>query len=199
MVCLWRIRGSAQTTTLNHMARAKPLPDNVKVNGKLLTKHGCFQFSFLVTCISCGVDRVVKRKEHAVAMSIKPCKRCSNKSNHPQGQVGNIRVSFFNSYCMNAADRGKSWDLSIEEASEILESQELKCALTGLPINACGDFNTITASLDRIDNADGYSKGNVQWVHKEVNMLRGVLSITRFKELCSLVASHSAAQQTSTP
>lgn len=177
------------------MALAKKLPPGIRANGKTPTKHGRMQYSFLVSCIACGVEREVKRKDHAIAMSVKPCKWCSNKSNHPQGEVNGVRVSFFNTYRLNAADRRKSWDLSIEDAAEILASQDSKCALSGIPIAANGDFTDITASLDRVDNAEGYSNSNVQWVHKEINMMRGVLSVERFKELCDLV-SHKSPKET---
>lgn len=48
-------------------------------------------------------------------------------------------------------------------------NQEMKCALTGWDIDAMTVSNN-TASLDRINSLEGYVVGNVQWVHKMVNM-----------------------------
>lgn len=93
---------------------------------------------------------------------------------------------------MGAHQRNKSWNITAEDAAEQLEIQESKCALTGIELDAGAsgcNLNQITASIDRIDNSIGYEKGNIQWVHKDVNMMRGSLSIERFKEICSLVAN----------
>jgi len=83
--------------------------------------------------------------------------------------------------------RGLEWDLTFDEAVDIFERQGGRCALTGLPLVPNGDFGAITASLDRVDNSRGYVRGNVQFVHKQVNMMRGELSMERFRELCRLV------------
>ena len=104
------------------------------------------------------------------------------------GLVGTIRTSFFRKYETGASQRNKIWDITIEFCSEILEKQNHRCALSGLPISAEGAFDQITASLDRIDNEKGYEAGNVQWVHKEINMMRGTLPVDRFIELCQFVA-----------
>jgi hypothetical protein len=75
---------------------------------------------------------------------------------------------------------------------EIYEVQGGLCALTGEPLT----FKNLnkgtdqTASLDRIDSSLGYVEGNVQWVHKDVNLMKNVLSQARFIELCSLVSTN---------
>ena len=45
-----------------------------------------------------------------------------------------------------------------------------------------------TASLDRLDNTKGYEVGNFQWVHKDINQIRGSLSIPDFMHWCKLIA-----------
>lgn len=73
--------------------------------------------------------------------------------------------------------------------------QNRKCALSGIDI----DFkkgNDVkrglqTASLDRIDSSKGYIVGNVQWVHKDINFMKGTLSNNQFLELCNLVSKHN--------
>jgi hypothetical protein len=173
------------------MPTARPLPDGVTSIGKLLKKSGGLEYAFSVPCPKCHSERIVKRRQHAIGMSSKICKRCSNKNNKPIGLVGRIRLSFFKKYEVGAHQRNKSWAISAEDAAEQFEIQKSKCALTGIELDAgasgCNP-NQITASLDRIDNSIGYEKGNLQWVHKDVNMMRGSLSIERFKEICSLVA-----------
>jgi hypothetical protein len=56
--------------------------------------------------------------------------------------------------------------------------------LTGVPI-AFKD----TASLDRIDNAVGYVRENIQIVHKDANYMKYIYSQDYFIKMCNLVAS----------
>jgi hypothetical protein len=157
-------------------------------------KSGGFEYAFSIPCLKCRKDRVVKRRQHAISMSKKPCKTCSNKDNKPVGLVGQIRASFFNKFTIGASQRNKIWNIDISYAAQKFDEQGGVCALSGLQIDAGGSgcaLSEITASLDRVDNAVGYEPGNVQWVHKELNMMRGSLTVDRFKELCAYVASHN--------
>ena len=71
--------------------------------------------------------------------------------------------------------------------------QDKRCALSGVPI----EFGTNrvvgriekTASLDRIDSDKGYVKGNVQWVHKDVNVMKRAISQERFIQLANQIAN----------
>jgi hypothetical protein len=173
------------------MAKAKKLPDSVRPIGKTKTKSGKLEYTFSVPCIKCGKERVVRRRQHAIAMSKKICKRCSNINNHPQNSIGKIRLSQFNKYKTGADQRGKLWSIDIYQAADVLKRQSFKCALSGIDIVAEGPFSEITASLDRIDNNKGYEPNNIQWVHKEINMMRGSLNVKRFIELCKCVAKVS--------
>ena len=44
-----------------------------------------------------------------------------------------------------------------------------------------------TASIDRKDNSLGYVKGNIQWVHKDVNALKSNFKEKYFLKLCKLI------------
>jgi len=44
-----------------------------------------------------------------------------------------------------------------------------------------------TASLDRINSDMGYVEGNVQWVHRDINFMKGCLSQHNFIHLCQLI------------
>lgn len=52
-------------------------------------------------------------------------------------------------------------------------------------VECCG-----VASLDRIDSSQGYIKGNVQWVHKDINKMKFDLSQDRFLELCNIIVQN---------
>lgn len=79
----------------------------------------------------------------------------------------------------SAKRRGISFskDLTIQYAWELFIKQNKKCALSGLDIslNKCYKEKN-TASLDRINSSKGYSKSNIQWVHKDVNFIKGSLN-----------------------
>jgi hypothetical protein len=50
--------------------------------------------------------------------------------------------------------------------------------------------NTSTASLDRIDSKVGYTKNNVQWVHKDVNNAKQDFEEDYFFNMCREVVAH---------
>lgn len=47
-------------------------------------------------------------------------------------------------------------------------------------------------SIDRIDSNGVYEEGNVQWVDKRINMMKGTLSNEEFIELCTMVAKYNS-------
>ena len=90
----------------------------------------------------------------------------------------------------------KNIDLSItrEEAYQLLLTQNKLCALTGVPLilgkYKNGILTETTASLDRINSDLGYVKGNVQWVHKTINLMKNKLPQEEFLLWCELVVKH---------
>lgn len=168
----------------------KNLPDNVSFYGYSTTKSGRQVTIWEVICFNCLRKRLVKRADHAKAHAYKVCKYCSNKNNHPQGNYKNIRLSFIKKYELHAKSRNKKWDLNLDYLVNLAKKQNYKCALTNQDLIFKGDFNNITASLDRIDNNKDYVKNNVQWVHKSINMMRGQLSIEDFIKNCKLVVNN---------
>ena len=45
-------------------------------------------------------------------------------------------------------------------------------------------------SLDRIDSSKGYTKDNVQWLHKDVNNLKMDFDQKEFLEWCKKIVKH---------
>ena len=80
--------------------------------------------------------------------------------------------------------------MNIKDLWDLFEKQGKKCNLTDLPIGLFVDDNTNrTASLDRIDNTKGYIKGNVQWIHKDINYMKRILSQSQLIEYCRLIVN----------
>lgn len=103
--------------------------------------------------------------------------------------------------CLEKAgkDKGKGFDLTIEYIWELFEEQKGMCKLSGLPIyleTSLGSLNKNgyqrrTASLDRIDSTNGYLKGNVQWLHKDINQMKSNRTDEEFIEFCKAVALYN--------
>jgi hypothetical protein len=146
-------------------------------------------------CPSCGVEQSYLRRNYAILSfnENKMCKACSNsipENNSHKGWIKDVlRLSFARKYEFNALLRDISWDLSYEYLADLLIEQDFKCALTGWDIDAMSVGGN-TASLDRVDSLIGYEVGNVQWVHKMVNMCKQQYSQERFIYMCSAVSSN---------
>lgn len=89
----------------------------------------------------------------------------------------------------NASSRGFDFSISKEYVWNLFIEQNRKCALTGWDINfleyiAKNRHRIWTASLDRIDSSKGYIEGNVQWLHKWVNVSKMDMTDKEFFEMC---------------
>lgn len=107
-----------------------------------------------------------------------------------------IKISrkHWNRIMKNADMRGLEFSISIEDAWELFLKQEGRCALTGLPISTINGYKDHfklrnAASLDRIDSSKGYTKDNIQWLHKDINMMKYMFSTEYFVELCECVVN----------
>ncbi len=103
---------------------------------------------------------------------------------------GEIPKSLYNRINSNAKRRGISMELSLKDLWELFIKQNRKCSLSDLPLDFTYGRNQKhkgTASLDRIDSTKGYVKGNVQWVHKDVNWMKQDYSNDYFLSMCQRI------------
>jgi hypothetical protein len=144
-------------------------------------------------CHNCGNMQSYLRYHYALnSLNLKKlCKKCSNKlpenNAHKGWHKDVLRLSFIRKYKINAAVRKINWDVDDDYLSDLLINQNFKCALSGWDINAM-NVNKNTASLDRIDSKLGYVKGNLQWVHKMVNMCKQQYTQEDFIKMCVSVS-----------
>lgn len=91
----------------------------------------------------------------------------------------------------NAEIRGLVFDLSIEFLWDLYLKQDKKCALTGRDIIFTSNprVDLQTASLDRIDSNFGYTRNNVQWLHKDVNLMKQNLGEEYFIQTCKEIVA----------
>jgi hypothetical protein len=95
-----------------------------------------------------------------------------------------------------ASSKGYPFEISIEYAWEVFLKQGRRCAITGVEIVFSRRVKewrfTQTASLDRVDSSKGYVEGNVQWVHKDINVMKNSHAQDEFVEWCKKVVDHQA-------
>jgi len=94
-------------------------------------------------------------------------------------------------YKKNAKLRGLNFEVTIQDLWEQFLAQNRKCALTGVELTFQKTIldRASTASLDRVDSTLGYTKGNIQWLHKDVNYMKSDLPQEVFIQICKQVAS----------
>ena len=122
-------------------------------------------------------------------------KKITGKNNSRFTGYEEIRGKTWNVLEQRSKRRGHIFNLPIEEAWKLYEKQNRKCALTGLDIKFGKWKEETTASLDRLDINKGYEIGNVQWVHKHVNIMRNVYPIDYFIHFCHLVTKNTMIQE----
>ncbi len=122
------------------------------------------------------------------------CFSCVRRTQYKLGQT------YWTTIVRGAEQRNIKIDITMEEAAQLYIKQNKKCALTGLDIDF--GFNSKSdggytkeqrrsASLDRIDSTGGYTKDNIQWIHKQINVMKNRFSQEHFIEMCKLVTENA--------
>lgn len=137
---------------------------------------------------------LIKRYMKYHGISITPAEYKNRKAAMNANWSGyeEIPLTYWNSVLKNkdsSAKKMKDFDLTIEYIWDLFLKQNRKCAFSGVLLEFTASKN-ITASLDRIDSSKGYTKNNVQWVHKDINKMKSNYSSQYFIEQCKLVASY---------
>ena len=100
----------------------------------------------------------------------------------------------------SAKKRNIEFDLTKEYLWELYLCQDKKCSLSGVDLKLSATKGktyrqdnksyVFEASLDRIDNTKGYIEGNVQWVQKDINMMKHIHKQDDFVYLCQMVTDN---------
>lgn len=101
-----------------------------------------------------------------------------------------IRAEYWSRVLRGAKDRNIEVKITIEDAWEVFLKQDKKCSLTGEILHFPHTRKTrkySTASLDRIDSSAGYTKDNIQWIHKKLQPMKMNLSQEEFIKTCRMV------------
>lgn len=116
-----------------------------------------------------------------------------------------ISISHYHKLMRGAKIKGIDFDLTVEYLEKLYLQQNEKCFYTDLKIEMSNNFHkksdrdNHTISLDRINSKVGYIKGNVQWVHKDINFMKNNFTNEQFLKYCNLInIKHGNPEQSST-
>lgn len=147
---------------------------------------------------ACGNTRYMTASEFYNPNVAHKCQKCASiirgeNLKIKNGIVGTLDLNKFKRTQRMAERRNIEFNVSMQYLWDLYESQNRICAITGDPIQ-----DITKASLDRIDSSLPYIEGNVQWVSKQANLSKHIMSMEELYEFCRKVLNH-ANQQPSTP
>lgn len=166
--------------------------------GRRFAKLTVIEFAFLRKGCAYWKCKCDCGKETTVARTnLQNAKSCGcvvlfrgKQSKHWKG-CGDIAAAWLSSLKSNAKRRNIKINVTLKHLWGLFCQQNRKCALSGLELTFPKRYRNrgtkgSTASLDRIDSLKGI-KGNVQWLHKDINMMKQRLDQKYFIHLCSLI------------
>jgi hypothetical protein len=139
-----------------------------------------------------GIEKPVA-STHLVRGSVKAFTvKIAGSDHHQWNGVGEISGNTWNGILRGAKARKIEFSITKEYAWNLYLLQHRKCALSNEIIYfGATNKSPSTASLDRIDSTKGYVEGNVQWLHKDVNIMKNRFTQERFLQLCKSIAEKS--------
>ena len=145
---------------------------------------------WMVRCI-CGEQKSVSLTNLFSGES-KRCTKCSQTkrlgSKNRLWTGGDfISGDYFSSVKNGAKDRNINFDITIEDLENLFKNQKGICRYTGEELEFGTKKLQRTASLDRIDSNKGYTKDNIQFVHKILNLMKLDKAESEFLEFVKLI------------
>jgi len=161
---------------------------------------------FILCKCKCGIEKEIYYY-NLVNNKSKSCSSCASKKLKLPKEfralwkgkcIGDLNLTMFSHIKSKATERNLDFEITQKFLWELLEKQNHRCALSGIPINLSKkikngnpDFNYITASVDRINSSIGYIESNVQWIHKDINKMKMAYDNNYFIETCKLIAKYN--------
>lgn len=148
----------------------------------------------------CGEETIVR----AYALTSGITKTCggvhhrTGAEHYKWNGCGDISGRYICDVRKHAKKKEREFNITKEEMWDQFLKQHRRCALTGRPLVFCHgkDTNQTTASLDRIDSTKGYVKGNIQWVHKDINWFKRDYPEDVFLKMCKEVSDYRFGNKT---
>lgn len=120
------------------------------------------------------------------------CSHNAGRENCNWKGIGDISGGYWCQLLKRSKETNKDFDITKEYIWDLFLNQDKKCALTGIELKfpTKQSLRDGTASLDRIDSDIGYIKGNVQWIHKDINWMKQDFSEKYFIEMCQKIIEY---------
>jgi len=150
--------------------------------------------STIVTCAICKKE--FSKENRAITRSLKVgaknyCSRkCSGTNSilsiYPKQTQDAMRY-YTASIKKRATRKNMEMNIDLKYLNDLFKRQDGKCAISGVSIFIPSDHlsrknhGLNVASVDRIDNDLGYTKGNIQFTALGINFMRNTLSIAETK------------------
>lgn len=148
-----------------------------------------------VRCTCCNVStRWIQGNELTNPDSCFCCRKCANKkmfkrTTKERGRVGELAKTRYTHLQKIAQQRNIEFNVSVDYLWSLFIQQNRICAITGDTIE-----NFKQASLDRIDSKIGYIEGNLQWVTKQANLSKHIMTKDEFIIFCQKVINYANQQ-----
>lgn len=143
----------------------------------------------------CGTEQYI-RTSHLTGKRSNSCVQCAIDSK--KSFIGEISSWILNKAKEGAKQRNHVWNITDEYLWDLFLKQKRKCALSGVQLSFSKESGgtkrgraETTASLDRINSKKGYVEGNVQWVHKVVNMMKNDSLDQEFIKWCKIISKYN--------
>lgn len=145
---------------------------------------------------SCGNEKIIYicnlKSGHSTSCG---CFRSATAANRRWTGFGEISGHYWSVIQHGCTIRSRiiEFNITIEYAWRLFLQQDRKCALSGEVLLFAKSFKgkkEQTASLDRIDSSKGYIEGNVQWIHKNINIMKSNFDEQDFINWCQKITKY---------
>lgn len=147
------------------------------------------------TCKTCKEDKGIERFEISKGYRTRVCRSC--RQSRKRKRMTTSPYSYIsNLYSQLAYRRRKTHDFNVErdDLYRIYDKQKGRCEYTGITMTHIKDgtgYHLSNISIDRIDNTQGYVKGNIALVCLSCNMMKYTMELKDLIKWCKLVALHN--------
>lgn len=89
-----------------------------------------------------------------------------------------------------AKRKGLKFEIDLAYCMQLLEEQDHRCAITGLPFTRSATGDDMDITLDRVNSDQGYEPGNVSLIGYRVNSMKSDLTLQKFLWWCKAVSNY---------
>lgn len=146
-------------------------------------------------CAKCGASRPETNFDFSHGVLRSACKKCIEANRRKKWSSS--YQEYLNKLLQSAkSSRSKtmSFNIELQHLIDLWEKQDGKCALSGVAMTHHRDGSgrkEFNASIDRIDQNEGYEPYNIHLVCYRVNILRHNLQVDMFYWWIKTISEHS--------